>query len=108
MEEGVVPAPGTQRRAQILPLLGGEAASLHHVDGQKLALACMKWRTPQIYRGIIEREGKSQPIMVKKVPFKKPDLVASSIRWVSMESTLHHGFIPSSQRRGQVQTGSGT
>ncbi len=104
----MVPAPGTQRRAQILPLLGGEAASLHHVDGQKLALACMKWRTPQIYRGIIEREGKSQPIMVKKVPFKKPDLVASSIRWVSMESTLHHGFIPSSQRRGQVQTGSGT
>jgi hypothetical protein len=88
MEEGVVPAPGTRIRAWSLPLPGGEAASLHHEDGQKLALAHMKGRMPQIYRGITEREGKSQPIMVKKVLFKEPDLVASSILLLSTESTL--------------------
>ncbi len=88
MEEGAVPAPGTRIRARSLPLPGGEAASLHHVDGQKLALACMKGRMPQIYRGIKEREGKSQPIMVKKVLLREPDLVAISVCWLLTESTL--------------------
>ncbi len=45
-EKGAVPAPGTWIRARSLPLPGGEAASLHHVDGQKLALACMKGKMP--------------------------------------------------------------
>jgi hypothetical protein len=48
----------------------------------------MKRRMPQLYRGIIEREGKSQPIMVKKVLLKERDLVATSVCWLSTESTL--------------------
>jgi hypothetical protein len=88
MEEGAVLTPGTRIRAQSLPLPEGEAASLHHVDGPKLMLASMKGRMPPIYRGIIEREGKSQLIMVKKVLLKEPDLVATSVRWLLTESTL--------------------
>ncbi len=96
MEEGGVPAPGTRIRAQSLPLPGGEAASLHHVDGQKLALACMKGENAANIQGnnreggeVTTNNGEESPLQGTRLSCKFNMLALNGVHIAIMGSFPH-------------------
>ena len=80
MEVRVILAWGSWKWTRSLPPPQGEAASLQHVDGQKLTLGRTKGGASQIHREVIERRRKPQVTRVSKALSREPDSPVSSAR----------------------------